>query len=66
MSLVELRSVNLPADALLGATHYTVGLISGGVAPNVVSPSAEAEVMFRTVSATAAKSAGCCGLSNRR
>jgi acetylornithine deacetylase len=25
-------------------------LISGGVAPNVVSPSAEAEVMFRTVS----------------
>jgi acetylornithine deacetylase len=24
-------------------------LISGGVAPNVVSPSAEAEVMFRTV-----------------
>ena len=29
--------------------HYTIGLISGGVAPNVVSPSAEAEVMFRTV-----------------
>ena len=27
-----------------------VGLISGGVAPNVVSPWAEAEVMFRTVS----------------
>lgn len=48
--LVELRSVNLPSDALLGATHYTVGLISGGVAPNIVSPSAEAEVMFRTVS----------------
>jgi acetylornithine deacetylase len=47
--LVELRSVNLPSDTLLGATHYTVGLISGGVAPNVVSPSAEAEVMFRTV-----------------
>ena len=63
--LVELRSVNLPSDALLGATHYTVGLISGGVAPNVVSPSAEAEVMFRPCR-TAAKSAGCCGLSNRR
>jgi acetylornithine deacetylase len=27
-----------------------VGLINGGVAPNVVSPSAEAEVMFRTTS----------------
>ena len=37
------------ADPLLGRTHYIVGLISGGVAPNVVSPSAEAELMFRTV-----------------
>ena len=35
---------------MFGQTHYTVGLISGGVAPNVVSPSAEAEVMFRTTS----------------
>jgi acetylornithine deacetylase len=49
-ALVALRSIDLPADPVLGRTHYTVGLISGGVAPNVVSPSAEAEVMFRTVS----------------
>src|SRR5205823_2712878 len=42
-------SVELPEDSTLGRTHYSVGLISGGVAPNVVSPSAEAEVMFRTV-----------------
>jgi len=49
-ALVSLRSIPLPADAVLGRTHYTVGLISGGVAPNVVSPAAEAEVMFRTVS----------------
>jgi acetylornithine deacetylase len=49
-ALIELRSVALPTDPLLGRTHYTVGLISGGVAPNVVSPAAEAEVMFRTVS----------------
>jgi acetylornithine deacetylase len=49
-ALVELRSIALPADAVLGQTHYTIGLISGGVAPNVVSPTAEAEVMFRTVS----------------
>jgi hypothetical protein len=27
---------------VLGRTHYSVGLIAGGVAPNVVSPSAEA------------------------
>jgi acetylornithine deacetylase len=49
-ALVDLRSIELPADDVLGRTHYSVGLISGGVAPNVVSPSAEAEVMFRTVS----------------
>lgn len=48
-ALIALRSIDLPADPVLGRTHYTIGLISGGVAPNVVSPSAEAEVMFRTV-----------------
>jgi acetylornithine deacetylase len=50
-ALVALRTIELPADPVLGRTHYTIGLISGGIAPNVVSPSAEAEVMFRTVSA---------------
>jgi acetylornithine deacetylase len=53
-ALVAMRAIELPADSLLGTTHYSVGLISGGVAPNVISPSAEAEVMFRTVSAGAA------------
>jgi len=48
-ALIELRGVRLPKDPTLGDTHYTVGLISGGVAPNVVPPAAEAEVMFRTV-----------------
>ncbi len=48
-TLVFLRSLPLPSDPLLGDTHYVVGLISGGVAPNVVPPSAEAEVLFRTV-----------------
>lgn len=48
-ALVALRGLPLPEDAALGRTHYTIGLVSGGVAPNVVSPSAEAEVMFRTV-----------------
>jgi acetylornithine deacetylase len=48
--LMELRRVEWPDDPVLGRTHYTVGLISGGVAPNVVSPSAQAELMFRTVS----------------
>lgn len=47
--LVTLRSAAWPSDPLLGTTHFTVGLISGGVAPNVISPHAEAEVFFRTV-----------------
>jgi acetylornithine deacetylase len=50
-TLIELRRLPLPEDSVLGKTYYTVGLISGGVAPNVVSPSAEAEIMFRTVGA---------------
>jgi acetylornithine deacetylase len=49
-ALMALRRIELPADPVLGQTHYTIGLIIGGVAPNVVSPAAEAEVMFRTVS----------------
>jgi acetylornithine deacetylase len=49
-TLIALRAIELPSDPVLGKTHYSVGLIAGGVAPNVVSPAAEAEVMFRTVS----------------
>ena len=48
-ALMVLRGVTLPDDPLLGRTHYTVGLIEGGVAPNVVSPHASAELVFRTV-----------------
>ena len=48
-ALMVIRGIALPADPLLGRTHYSVGLIEGGVAPNVVSPHASAELMFRTV-----------------
>lgn len=48
-ALVRLRQEALPENEFLGRTHYTVGLISGGVAPNVIPPFAEAEVAFRTV-----------------
>ena len=48
-ALMVVRGVELPDDPLLGRTHYTVGLIDGGVAPNVVSPHASAELLFRTV-----------------
>jgi acetylornithine deacetylase len=49
-ALVALRRVSWPEDPVLGRTFYSVGLIKGGVAPNVISPDAEAELMFRTVS----------------
>ena len=47
-ALVALRSIDLPTDSLLGPTYYTVALIQGGIAPNVVPPDASAEVNFRT------------------
>jgi acetylornithine deacetylase len=52
-ALMVIRGVTLPEDPLLGRTHYTVGLIEGGVAPNVVSPHASAELLFRTVGESA-------------
>jgi len=48
-ALYRMRAVRWPSDVVLGTTHYTVGLITGGVAPNIVSPSAAAEVIFRSV-----------------
>jgi len=48
-ALTLLRELPLPTDGLMGPTTYSVGLIEGGVAPNVIPPSASAEVMFRTV-----------------
>jgi acetylornithine deacetylase len=48
-ALIELRSMQLPSDPALGSTYYSIGLIEGGIAPNVISPSASAEVLFRTV-----------------
>jgi acetylornithine deacetylase len=48
-ALMVIRGLQLPDDPLLGRTHYTVGVIEGGVAPNVVSPRASAELLFRIV-----------------
>ncbi len=48
-ALMVLRGVTLPDDPLLGRTHYSVGVIEGGVAPNVIAPHASAELLFRTV-----------------
>ena len=48
-ALVGLRRLPIPCNDIFGATSYSIGLIEGGVAPNVVPASASAEVMFRTV-----------------
>ncbi len=48
-ALLALRASAWPADEVLGLTSYTVGLIEGGVAPNVVPPHASAEILFRSV-----------------
>ena len=48
-ALIRMRQLRWPRDADLGDTFYTIGLIEGGIAPNVIPPSASAEVMFRIV-----------------
>jgi acetylornithine deacetylase len=48
-ALIKLREMRLPGDPDLGDTFYSIGLIEGGVAPNVIPPHASAEVMFRTI-----------------
>lgn len=44
-----LRRAEWPDDPVLGRTHFNIGLLSGGVAPNVIPPHAHAELFFRTV-----------------
>jgi acetylornithine deacetylase len=48
--LHDLPSLELPYDDLLGATTINVGQIEGGIADNVIAPSAEARIMVRLVS----------------
>lgn len=47
--LSEIDSVPLPSDDVLGETTINVGMLSGGIADNVIAPSAEARLMARLV-----------------
>ena len=47
-ALIFLRTLQLPTDPTIGPTYYTIGLIEGGIAPNVIPPVAWAEALFRT------------------
>lgn len=51
-TLEKLRHREWPRHDVLGETYFNVGLISGGVAANVLAPAASAELMFRTVGPT--------------
>jgi acetylornithine deacetylase len=47
--LERLRRLPLPSDPLLGHGTLNIGIVQGGVAPNVIPPSARAELLFRLV-----------------
>ena len=48
-TIERIRRLPLPTDPLLGESTLNIGLIEGGVAPNVISPSATAQLHFRVV-----------------
>ena len=50
--LAELDNLALPTDELLGETTINIGRLSGGVADNVMAPSAEARLMARVVTSS--------------
>lgn len=47
--LREMENLDLPRDEQLGETTINIGLISGGIADNVMAPEAEARLMARLV-----------------
>lgn len=47
--LDDIRRAEWPSDAVLGATTYNIGTITGGRKANVVPDFAASELMFRTV-----------------
>ncbi len=51
-ALERLRNFKLPSDPMLGHGTLNIGVLEGGVAPNVIPPKARAEVLVRTVGPT--------------
>jgi len=48
-TLERIRALPLPSDPMLGPSTLNIGVIHGGVAPNVIPPSAHAELLVRLV-----------------
>ncbi len=53
-TLARIRAIPLLTDPVLGDTTLNIGRLHGGEAPNVLAPSATAELMWRTVTDTTA------------
>jgi acetylornithine deacetylase len=51
-TIERIRRLPLPVDPLLGQSTLNLGLIGGGVAPNVIPPAASAQLLIRTVEPT--------------
>jgi acetylornithine deacetylase len=51
-TIERIRQMPLAHDPLLGPSTLNVGLIEGGVAPNVLAPEASAQILIRTVEPT--------------
>jgi acetylornithine deacetylase len=51
-TIERLHRLPLPSDPLLGPSTINLGLINGGVAPNVIPPAASAQLLIRTVAPT--------------
>jgi acetylornithine deacetylase len=62
-TIERIRRLPLPADPLLGASTLNVGVIEGGVAPNVLAPEARAQILIRTVEPTEGLRATLVGLA---
>ena len=51
--LNEIPTLSLPTHPILGATTVNIGVLSGGVADNVIAPEATARLMVRLVTPSA-------------
>jgi acetylornithine deacetylase len=53
-TIERIRGLPLPTDPVLGSSTLNLGLIEGGIAPNVIPPAATAQLLIRTVESTEA------------
>jgi acetylornithine deacetylase len=60
-TIERIRRLPLPHDSLLGPSTLNLGLIDGGVAPNVIAPFASAQLLVRTVEPTGPLREQICG-----